>query len=899
MGEGTRTGSAASVLSSPVICVSLHDDIIVLRSHVDVLREPGMANLAEAETARDGDDYVTNVPLTPTNAFALRYSLPPHTTRILNGGDVLSACADRVEMPYIEMGRSGKDIILTFPPLPDYWDMIRPVHPWPLSTIRWKIPLARLIDVEATVDAYEGPLVRPRMDEAAYQVNHAPLEGYDGTWEGLENVPVSQLHVVATNTQTRKARRASNASLADKLASVGIVTLKDLLLYLPRRFDDRSHPVDDTRDLVVGEPLVVVGTIDDKQPLPGARGGVRFTVKMETGRLIDATFFNQPWMYDKYDMGESVMVSGKFKLWKGIPQISATFIDYTDESVLMPMMPIYPQSASKGITTTFICSAVREALERLQHVEPPAYLKPIVGDDLLPSLRALHVPHDKDDHRDGWGVMEGFELVLMQILIQASRPSMTRRKAVASQRGTSVVRQAITRLPFTLTGSQQQAVDTLLHTVSTSKPSTTLLHGDVGSGKTVVAALTALKTVASGHQVAMVAPTDILARQLFDAFTTLIPAARSHSGDDDTTPAQDRCGENDAPIACELLSSSVPSSTRKSIRRRVASGEVQVVIGTHAVLSTRFHDVGLVIFDEQQKFGADQRAQLLESRKDGRCPHVLMQTATPIPRSMAQVLYGDIDMIFLTDKPAGRLPVETRWIHSDANKFTHQLTNEVWDDVRTEAKAGHQTFVIAPLVADSPSVDAVSVAETFKALSHGALSGLRVGQVTGKMAKKAQQKTMEEFRRGDYDVLVASTVVEVGVDIPQATRVVVLSADRLGSSSLHQIRGRVGRNSILSRCYLVSVGATESARRRMEALVAHNDGLSIAQADLDERGEGTMFSVHQSGDSMARFVSLSRSGAKVPAASRLALDVLGSPDRECAIGDAERHFSTSASSRRV
>ena len=295
-------------------------------------------------------------------------------------------------------------------------------------------------------------------------------------------------------------------------------------------------------------------------------------------------------------------------------------------------------------------------------------------------------------------------------------------------------------------------------------------------------------------------------------------------------------------------------------------------------------------FDEQQKFGVNHRTSILSSREDKRAPDFMMQTATPVPRSTAQVFYGDMDMIELPEKPAGRLPIKTEWLLERPQDVLDQIAHPIWEDVQEEAKKGNQTFIVTPLVNDSESIDAASVKKTHEVLQNGALSNLRIGIVHGQMKTDAAKEAMEGFRNKEFDVLVASTSVEVGVDVPEATRVIVLSADRLGASSLHQIRGRVGRSDKPSKCTLISLGETENSQRRLQSLVDSDNGYEIAQVDLETRGEGALFGVEQSGGSVLRFGSILTHRHLVEAASKEADRILSSPLSELAIRDAKKTF---------
>jgi len=305
-----------------------------------------------------------------------------------------------------------------------------------------------------------------------------------------------------------------------------------------------------------------------------------------------------------------------------------------------------------------------------------------------------------------------------------------------------------------------------------------------------------------------------------------------------------------------------------------------------------YKNLGFIAIDEQQKFGAEQRTRLLNSRSDGKIPHLLMQTATAIPRSTAQVIYGDIDLIELKEKPAGRIPIKTIWVEEDPSEIIEQSANNIWGDLVSEIEKGNQAFIVTPLVRESDKIDSASAEKTYKSIKDLSMSGVRVGLVHGQMKPAEQQEIMEKFKNKEFDVLVASTVIEVGIDIRDATRMVILSAERLGSASLHQIRGRVGRNDKPSTCYLVSLGKTDDAQLRMKSLVENEDGFSVAQRDLEIRGEGKMFSSEQSGRSDMIFANLLKHASRIEEAKKEATRILKSPFAEQALADASEKFNS-------
>lgn len=388
---------------------------------------------------------------------------------------------------------------------------------------------------------------------------------------------------------------------------------------------------------------------------------------------------------------------------------------------------------------------------------------------------------------------------------------------------------------------------------------------------TILAQLTCLQAVDNGYQAVLAAPTEVLAGQLYKTFVKLLEGIP----------------QNLRP-SIVFMSGALKAKEKREILKAIEFGEVDLIVGTHSVLNAKipYKNLGVVCIDEQQKFGTAQRNSLLNIRKDNFMPDIISQTATPIPRSTAQIFYGDINLIVVDQKPEGRKEIITEWLHEDPRKIIKTKTNPLWKDINDEIAAGHKVFIVVPMVHENEKVNAASVAETVKALAQ-TLPGTEIEFVHGQMKKDIQQQHIENFRTGTANLLVASTVIEVGVDIPEATRMIILSADRLGASSLHQIRGRVGRNSLQSKCYLVSDNEKESNTARLQSLVDSNNGFEIATVDLHTRGEGDLFGEKQAGDTKLTFASLVNHSTLIDDARAVAEEIYKTPRKVEAIQDAE------------
>jgi ATP-dependent DNA helicase RecG len=416
-------------------------------------------------------------------------------------------------------------------------------------------------------------------------------------------------------------------------------------------------------------------------------------------------------------------------------------------------------------------------------------------------------------------------------------------------------------LPFTLTAAQERAVAEIRSDMAGPHPMHRLLQGDVGSGKTVVAVAALLTAVEGGHQGALMAPTEVLAEQHYAGVSELLTGF--------TLPSHGTLLP-DRPLRVALLTNRTPARERTRLHAGLVEGTVDVLIGTHALLTeaVSFRSLGAVVIDEQHRFGVEQRAALREKGPGEVVPDVLVMTATPIPRTAAMTVYGDLDTTVLDELPPGRTPVTTRWARGPLEE------SEAWAQVRAEVAAGRQAFVVCPLIEESERVQARSAAEERDRLSATELAGLRLGLLHGQLPAAEKAAVMEEFRRRRLDVLVATTVVEVGVDVPNATVMVIEDADRFGIAQLHQLRGRVGRGEQPSWCYLLGEGSSPEAQDRLSALERSTDGFELAEVDLELRGEGTILGTRQKGATDLKLASLRRDKALVVTAREVAFDLV-------------------------
>jgi len=828
------------------------------------------------------DSYRYDIYNNQFSSYALKHYLAGEKLSISNEDlKKIEEAAEKVPTPRVSITEDRKHAHINIFNHEVYVNLLNKVNGYPLrNTPAYRFNISRLLDFEAMAANLETKMPPIFFEKEALEVNREPIVGFDGTIESLKDISVGALNVVAANTQSNRNAQKSSKTLEEKMAAFGITTLHDLMFWLPKRYIDKSKP-QDISDLIEGESSTIIGKVKSANDMP-KNMGVAFVIETASGQKIESIFWRQTWLKNKFKEGSEVMLTGKLSFYrrpgqKPKPQFGGSSIEFSEEASILPIVPIYRQSEAKGITTAFLMAASRELLSRIKGLKLPVYLRQEDRVDYHTALTELHFPSSIENHKEAVASLAYYELVHMQLIMQEAKEKSTDRTGIEQEATPRKLQaRAIKTLPFELTKSQKRAVVQMNKNISGSTPSSTLLSADVGSGKTLVAQLSALKSVDAGYQAILLGPTDILARQLYATLEKLVENIK----------------KTGVEVNICYLSGGMKVREKKPLLKSIAEGEIDIIVGTHSVISDsmKYKNLGFVAIDEQQKFGASQRTNILNSREDGRIPDLLMMSATPIPRTTAQAYYGDMDIIELKEKPPGRLPIITEWIEEDPVEFTEQLVNKVWSDVRAEAAAGNQTFVITPMVNESDKIDAASVERTFKNLTETSLPDLRIGFAHGQMKPDEQRQAMQDFRDKKFDVLVASTVVEVGVDIPDATVVVVLSAERLGASSSHQIRGRVGRNSKQSKCYLVSLGKTENSRTRLQALVDNTDGFEIAKVDLKVRGEGQMFGTEQSGRSEMIFASLLEHGNRIAEARDEAKRILRSGFKDKALEDSRRKF---------
>lgn len=602
---------------------------------------------------------------------------------------------------------------------------------------------------------------------------------------------------------------------AEKFKKLGLESLQDLLLYFPFRYEDfKSKNVLDLED---GEKAVISGIVAtpaNVQYYGYKRNRLRFTIKQ--GEVaIAVNFFNQPYLADKIELGATVAIFGKWDKAKASLTGMKVLAQVEDD-----LQPVY--RVAQGISQASLVKLIKVAFDQgldqlLEENLPPILLERYQLLGRTQAVRAMHFPKDLAEYKQALRRVKFEELFYFQMQLQVLKhetKDVSQGLAIPWQE--KMLAQKKAALPFSLTEAQERSLEEILGDLQSSAHMNRLLQGDVGSGKTVVAGLAMYATYTAGYQSALMVPTEILAEQHLDSLTQLFPE-----------------------LNLALLTGGMKAAERRETLAAIESGQVDMVVGTHALIQEGvvYHRLGLVIIDEQHRFGVDQRRIL---REKGNNPDVLMMTATPIPRTLAITAFGDMDVSIIDQMPAGRKPIITRWVK-------HEQLEVVLDWMKKELAKGAQVYFISPLIEESEALDLKNAIDLEEELKAYFANQAQVALLHGRMKNDEKEAIMQDFKDGKTDILVSTTVIEVGVNVPNATIMVIMDADRFGLSQLHQLRGRVGRGNKQSYAVLVANPKTESGKKRMKIMTETTDGFVLAEEDLKMRGSGEIFGTRQSG----------------------------------------------------
>ncbi|SEC07947.1 ATP-dependent DNA helicase RecG [Amycolatopsis tolypomycina] len=673
------------------------------------------------------------------------------------------------------------------------------------------------------------------------------------------------------------------AKTAKALAtSLDIETVSDLLRHYPRRYAERGE-LTDIHGLELGEHATVLARIEkvSKRRMKARNGTILDMVITDGKRRLTCAFFNQAWREKDLVPGKTGLFAGKVSAFRDTLQLTNPEYELFDaeneaeamDNFLAAIIPVYP--AAQGMPTWSIAKCVRQVLDVLE-----------VDEDPMPAeLRRLHKLADLDNalrgiHRpENWAHLEASkkrlkwdEAMAVQLIFAQRRHSAISRPAQANPHVSGGLLEAFDkRLPFDLTAGQRGIGDEIAADLASEHPMNRLLQGEVGSGKTVVALRAMLQVVDNRRQAAMLAPTEVLAAQHARSLREML-GDLGQAGE---------LGAAENATKVTLLTGSMGAKERKKSLLEIVSGEAGIVVGTHALIQdhVEFADLGLAVVDEQHRFGVEQRDALRTRGSGDTSPHVLVMTATPIPRTVAMTVYGDLEVSALREMPVGRSPIATTVVPVAEKPAWFE---RIWQRVREEVGKGHQAYVVCPRIGDEPPSDKsdkrppLAVLEVAPELEHGPLQGLKIGVLHGRMPPDDKDAVMRAFSAAQLDVLVATTVIEVGVNVPNATAMVIMDADRFGVSQLHQLRGRVGRGSVPGLCLLVTETLDGTAtRERLAAVESTTDGFELSRLDLELRREGDILGAAQSGKrSTLKLLSLLRDEDVIAASRALAQELV-------------------------
>ncbi len=604
---------------------------------------------------------------------------------------------------------------------------------------------------------------------------------------------------------------------------LGIHTIRDMLSYFPRDYKDRTR-IQKISESKIGAEITVQGKVLGVQTrMARSRKSILEVFVGDGTGAIAATWFNQSFLANKFHVGNAVVLHGKVGAYKYLQLLSPEYEIIQDDEINVKeggVVPVYP--LTEHMSQTHFRKIMKEAVHQFAGYIEEMLPKEIVRKNQLVSmndaLRNIHFPETFENLKHARYRLVYEELFILELAMALRRRGIKEETGILFKIGTNVDTHIRNLIPFTLTKAQELVIQEIAEDMRSSKPMNRLLQGDVGSGKTVVAMYAILAAIANGYQAAFMAPTEILAKQHFQTIQKYLE--HSH-------------------VRIQLLTGEANSRQRKEALDQIKTGQIDLVVGTHALIeeTVQFKQLGLVVIDEQHKFGVVQRLKL---KKKGSCPDVLIMTATPIPRTLSLTLFGDLDISVLDEMPPGRSPVKTLWIPKDKEKDAYRFIDE-------EISKGRQVFIVYPLVEESENFDLKSAVTEAGRLQQEVFPYRRVGLLHGQMKSAEKDKVMTDFWEKRYDILVSTVIIEVGIDIPNASVMVIVHAERFGLSQLHQLRGRIGRGSEQSYCLLFGNPNSSVSCERLKIMTRTCDGFKIAEMDFRLRGPGEFFGTRQHG----------------------------------------------------
>ncbi len=632
-----------------------------------------------------------------------------------------------------------------------------------------------------------------------------------------------------------------SGALLKKFEKLGVQTVRDLLYFFPHRHLDYSQRAF-INNLIIGQENTIIANVWEAREIQlGTRRSTEATVGDETGN-VRIVWFNQPYLAKTLKTGGRLVISGRVTLFGGMPVFeSPEWEPYEDKELVHTgrLVPVYP--LTQGLSQRQVRRIMKPAIDywspQLEDFLPLALRKRLKLFELSEAVRQAHYPEGEAEKNEARRRLAFNELFLLQLgVLNRKRNWQESQPGLAFKTECPELSVFLNSLPYKLTAAQGKALGEVTEDLKKSKPMSRLLQGEVGSGKTVVATAALILAVASGYQGALMAPTEILAEQHFETIRRVLSQVGQEEG---AGYIYSYSGFISHPLTVALLMGDLTQLNKNKIQERISSGEIDIVIGTHALIQKgmSFSQLGLVVVDEQHRFGVEQRSAL---RQKGRNPHVLVMTATPIPRTLALTLYGDLDLSVIDELPPGRQEIKTKWLKPEQRASAYNF-------IRQQIKSGRQAFIICPLVEESEAVQAKAAVVEYETLSREVFPELRLGLLHGRMSSEEKDAVMQKFNAGEMDILVSTPVVEVGIDVPNATVMLIESADRFGLSQLHQFRGRVGRGREQSYCMLLAEKPSDIGKERLDLIERIHNGFYLAEEDLKLRGPGEFFGTRQSG----------------------------------------------------
>lgn len=819
---------------------------VSIKDNIEIITEKEFNNSLLQEfsgyTLKQTKFYKYVIPVLPYDCFVLSNLIQKRIVLFDKGLDILKELSKYIQnVPKPSFSCAGENFVLKVPDIYSYKQIILNNKLKPFGIAQYKVEQKDLFDIYKIISKFEHPFLPSiQIDESIELVISKFTK--EPTLEELFEAEITELQTLKRNFHKTK-------NGFDKL---GYNFISDLLLQRPIRYQDRTKYFN-FYEAPFGQTVLFKGIVQKVYNYGKGAWDMSIT-DFDLKVSVNIHFFGGAFYAPKFKVGDVCFIEG---IKTGIGKMTGIKA-YSEKEILeFPVLPVYKQSPTNKITSELLLTAVREIFNRYENFNLIPYID--LDSSLWNLLKNLHLPQTVDSYLNAVENLAFLELVYLQLLFLDKKSGIGNSGGIVKKTEGKIMKQAISELPFELTQGQQQAIEEIIKRLNSKKPESVLLTADVGAGKTLVGHSVSVYTVESGYQVAMLAPTEILARQLYSTL-------------------------KDFTENTNIKTAYYRGVQDKDIFKQVEDGKIDIVVGTHSVLNLEFKKLGLIVIDEEQKFGTEHRERLLSKGYSGKKPDVISQTATPIPRTTALSFYGDLDFVPIYEKPEGRQTNITKWIHEDSLKFLKNKKSEELKLIFEELKNKHKVFILCPAVEESKQM--VSVKDISKLLK-STYSNLKIEEIHGKTDKKKQEKIIEDFRNGDTEVLIASSIIEVGVDIPKATIMLVLDAHRFGASSLHQIRGRVGRSDLQGYCFLVSNNTGYRAERRLSALENSDNGFDIAVVDLETRKEGDLLGLRQSGESILRFCNLVDHSDLIYKAQNLAKKIYNSKYKEKAIKDAK------------